>query len=317
VSSIVSAQNAVSEFRMKADKTLRHYGRETMAAARSSLWNVFRWPAVRPVFIVSGSRSGTQMLYKTLSASREIGSLHREIYALWWRLHPPANKNWDTHALDASDASRHDREFIARYFFAQTGSGRFIDKNNQHGLCVPYLHALFPDARFIYIKRNPGDTLNSMIEGWGKPERFATWSTDLPETVAIEGGRYTRWCFFLAEGWRSYLRASIEEVCAFQYRSIHRAILDGKRHVPADQWIEVFYEDLVKNPVEGFRRLFEYCELVFTPALERRCADVLSNPYDAFSEIRLEKWRDQENRNRIEHVFPQVAEVANEMGYSI
>jgi hypothetical protein len=42
---------------------------------------------------------------------------------------------------------------------------------------------------------------------------------------------------------------------------------------------------------------------------------VLGRPYNAFSPIRLDKWKEQGNRARIERVLPRVADVARRMGY--
>ncbi len=309
--------HSMNEFWLKVNKTLRYHARQTVVDMRGFWWDQRRMPADRPIFVVSDSRSGTQMLYKTLSESKEIGSLQREIYAIWEKLHSPANKNWDTHALDATDASQYDRDFVTRYFYAHTGNLRFVDKNNQHGLAVPYLHALFPDATFVYIKRNPGDTLNSMIEGWGKPERFATWSTDLPENVAIDNGSYERWCHYLPDGWRDYLNSSVEDVCAFQYGAIHKAILSAKKNIPQDQWIEIFYEDVVKDSVVEIRKLFYKLGLIFNTRLEKNSANLLKKPYDPLFEIKLEKWREHRHRERIERVLPKVVDVAKEMGYEV
>jgi len=267
--------------------------------------------------VLGCSRAGTTLVYKTLSESQELGTLQRETHDFWVELHPLQEKNWDTHALDVGDASDRDWDTVSRYFWAWTGKRRFVDKNNQNGLCVQYLHTLFPDAHFVYIKRSPGDNLNSLIEGWGKPEEFATWSHDLPAKVEIDNGKYTQWCFFLADGWRDYLKSSIEEVCAFQYRSINKAILEAKKDVPANQWHEIFYEDIVQDPAGSFRALFEACELSFTPTLEGHCKQVLNRPYNAFSEIRLDKWKEGRNRQRIERVIDQLDELAGEMGYQV
>jgi hypothetical protein len=307
----------LSEFWLKVDKTLRHHGRAAVRALRGVWWDLVRPPAIRPVIVIGCSRAGTTFVYKTFSESRELGTLQRETHDFWMELHHPRERGWDTHALDARHASASDRDFVTRYFYAWTGRSRWVDKNNQNGLCVPYLAALFPDAHFIFVKRSPGDNLNSLIEGWGKPEEFATWSAALPEAVAIDGGRYTRWCFFLAEGWRAYTRATIEEVCAFQYVAINSAILEAKAAVPGAQWSEVFYEDLVRDPVGEFRRLFTEADLTFTPALEDHCANVLATPYNAFSEIRLDKWKDGRNRQRIERVMDRVEPVARRMGYAL
>ena len=306
----------MSDFWQKVDKTLRHHGRKAAIAMRGAWWDIHPVGAVRPIFVVGCSRAGTTLVYKTLSESREIGTLQRETHDFWAELHPLREKGWKTHSLAAPDASDHDRNYVTRYFYAWTGNTRFVDKNNQNGLCVPYLHALFPDACFIYVKRGPGDNLNSLIEGWGKPEEFATWSGELPATVAIDGGRYKRWCFFLAEGWREFVNESIEEVCAFQYVAINRAILDARSLIPEKQWTEVFYEDLVRDPVGGFQDIFQRCGLAFDARLRRHTGEVLSKPYNAFSEIRVDKWKASHNSEKIRHILPAVRETAEAMGYS-
>ena len=276
-----------------------------------------RLPVKRPVFVIGCSRAGTTLVYKTFSESQNLGTLQRETHDFWMDMHTLVNKRWDTHALGAQDATQNDRDAVARYFYAHTGKTRFIDKNNQNGLCVSYLYSLFPDAHFVYVKRSPGDNINSLIEGWNKPEEFATWSNLLPEKVTVENGRYTQWCFFLANGWRNYINASIEEVCAFQYNTINQAILDAQCVIPAAQWSEVFYEDIVRHPTESFRKLFEASGLPFDAQLQVHCENVLDTPYNAFSEIRLDKWKDGRNREKIERVLAKVEATACAMGYEL
>lgn len=305
----------LSEFREKVVKTVAWHGRRGLRALRALRWALSPRPAERPIIVVGCSRAGTTLVYKTLSESREIGSLQRETHDYWTALHPLAQKNWDTHALDAADAGAAERNTVSRYFYTWTGRRRWVDKNNQNGLCVPYLHALFPDAVFVYVKRSPGDNLNSLIEGWRKPDEFATWSDNLPARVSVESGALTQWCFFLADGWRDFVNASVEDVAAFQYDAINRAILDAKANVPHGQWVEVFYEDFLRDPVSTFRKVFAGCGLKFDRDLEAHCATVLDIPYNAFSAIRLDKWKDGRNRDKIERVLPKLAEVAARMGY--
>ena len=302
---------------IKIAKTLRLHGHRAIAAARGARWDILPRALVAPIFVVGCSRAGTTLVYKTLSESRELGSLQRETHDFWAALHSLDKRAWRTHALGAPDATPSDRNAASRHFYVQTGKVRIVDKNNQNGLCIPYLHALFRDARFCFVKRSPGDNIHSLIEGWGRADEFATWSSDLPVRVAVENGRYRRWCFFLFDGWQEYVDASIEEVCAAQYLAMNRAIVDNSKAIPVSQWTEIQYEDLVRDPVEGFRRVFESFQLDFTPALKGHCASVLSKPYNAFSAIRLDKWRDQENRARIERVLPMVVPLANEMGYAV
>lgn len=299
----------------KIGKNLRHYGARALVEVRDAWGGVTGVSAERPIFVVGCSRAGTTLVYKTFSESREIGTLQRETHDFWAELHPPSERGWNTHGIEAEKASEEDRRHVSRYFYARTGNRRFVDKNNQNGLSIPYLRCLFPDAYFVYIKRSPGDNINSLIEGWKRPEEYAAWSRDLPVTVAVDAGRYTRWSFFLAEGWRDYREAPVEQVCAFQYRAMNEAILAARGGVLEGSWVELTYEDLLKDPVDGFRAAFESCDLTFTPDLQRHCETVLSRPYNAFSEVRRDKWRGSDNRERIEMVLPEVAAVAGVMGY--
>ena len=299
----------------KVKKTICYHARTAQRALRARRWSLSKHSADRPVIVLGCSRAGTTVVYKTLSESAELGTLQRETHDFWVDLHPLDEKGWNTHALDAADATAQDRNIVARYFYSWTGKHRWVDKNNQNGLCVPYLHALFPDAIFVYVKRSPGDNINSLIEGWGKPEKYATWSGVFPETVAVDQGRYTQWCFFLAEGWRNYLQAPIEEVAAFQYAAINRAIVEARKNVPASQWVEVFYEDLVRDPVAGYQKLYQDCGLAFTPAVRAHCEQVLSKPYDVFGEIGLDKWKGGRNREKVARVLDRLAPVARAMGY--
>ena len=52
----------MGEFWLKVDKTVRHHARKTLVDLRGAWWDRTRLAAERPVFVVSGSRSGTQML---------------------------------------------------------------------------------------------------------------------------------------------------------------------------------------------------------------------------------------------------------------
>ncbi len=301
----------------KIDKNIRHYGAAAHRAARDLRWSMAPVPVREPVFVVGCSRGGTTVVYKTLSEADELGSLQRETHDFWATLHPLADKQWRSHALDASDATQRDRDLVARYFFRHLGATRFVDKNNQNGLCVPYLHALFPDARFVYVKRSPGDNIHSLIEGWSRSDEFAHWSETLPAEVRIDGGRFRRWCFFLFDGWREYLERPVEDVCAAQYVAMNEAILRARAAIPASQWAEIVYEDLVRDPVAAFRAIWAALGLQFGPRQETHCRNVLGRPYNAFSAIRLDKWKEQVNRGRIERVLPVVAPTAGRMGYRL
>lgn len=305
----------MKEYYEKVYKTLAFYQAQLMRRARAIRFDLTAPKIERPVFVVGCSRAGTTLVYKTFSESACLGTLHKETHDFWAQLLPPEERNWESHQIPSDSASSEDRKIVSKFFYTQTGKRRFVDKNNQNGLSIDYLRRLFPDAFFVYVKRNPGDNIHSLMEGWRRAETFATWSDRLPATVNVEQGQFKRWCFFLPKGWRQYLNASIEEVCAYQYQQMNQEILRAKEAVPANHWQEIFYEDILKNPLDSFAEAFEQCQVPFDARVQRHCARVLQNPYNAFSKIGTEKWKGTPDRAKIERVLPRAWPIAEKMGY--
>jgi hypothetical protein len=51
--------------------------------------------------------------------------------------------------------------------------------------------------------------------------------------------------------------------------------------------------------------------------MQAHCENVLDTPYNAFSEIRLDKWKDGRNREKIERMLAKVEATACAMGYKL
>jgi len=138
---------------------------------------VRRLPATRkvckPVFILGTGRSGTTVLGIVLSIHREVGFLN-EPKALWHVVHPNEDLigNYTQEAaryrLDVADATDDRRKWIHRIYGAYlltTISNRVVDKYPELIFRVPFVKALFPDAKFIFLMRSGWDTCSS-IERW-------------------------------------------------------------------------------------------------------------------------------------------------------
>lgn len=299
----------------KVKKTLVYYKKKSLFWLRLLRYRFCEVKLYKPIFVVGCSRAGTTLVYKTMSESKYLGSLQKETHDFWAKLHPIEERDWVSHEIPAHFACNEDKKHVCRFFYSQTGKVRIVDKNNQNGLSIPYLFSLFPDAHFIYIKRNSGDNLDSLIQGWSKAAEFATWSDKLPKKIDIEGGKNKRWCFFLAKGWRNYIKANIEEVCGFQYKAMNEAILNAKENIPEEQWHEISYETLINNPTQEFGRIFLGCGVPFDNHLKQHSKEVLQKPYNTFSEIRVDKWKDGRNKEKIEKILPTLKVVAQRMGY--
>ena len=54
--------------------------------------------------------------------------------------------------------------------------------------------------------------------------------------------------------------------------------LDAGEAIPAEQWIQLRYEDIFDRPVEMFREVFAKLDLPFDAAIEQRCRTLNERP---------------------------------------
>jgi len=291
---------------------------ELRRAAKGMVWTLTRPSMPDPVFVVGCSRSGTTITFETLQASGAYLSFGFEIPQLWNGLCGPHTNAWQSEAATADDARPKHRDAALRFFYQRLGAGQVLDKTCINTLRILYLHRLFPHAKFVFIHRDGRDNVSSMMDGWRHGRTDGGFGLEKffgpsPEPVAINGGEFREWHFFLPPGWREYNRASLEEVCAFQWTSANRLALEAKAGIPPALWIELRYEDLFERPVEMFRGLFERLELPFTEAMRAHCANLQPTSI-VRGAPKKEKWKEH-NREAIERILPAIAPMMQRLGY--
>lgn len=292
--------------------------RELRYMLRGIWWGLTRPAMPDPVFVVGCSRSGTTVTYETLAAAPQFLKFGWEIPQFWDNLYGPLNNGWESEAAGAEHARPEHRDATFRYFYQRLGAGWVLDKTCINVMRIPYLYKLFPKAKFVFIQRDGRDNISSMMDGWrhGRTDgRFelSQFFGPFPEPVAINGGEFQEWAFFLAPGWQDYSHASLEEVCAFQWISANRLALDAKKLIPPEQWIHLRYEDIFERPVEMFRESFKRLGVPFTDELQARCANLRPTSVVKGAPKR-QKWRDH-NPEAITRVLARIRPLMIEMGY--
>jgi len=292
--------------------------REARYRLRGGWWDLVKPALPDPVFVVGCSRSGTTVTYETLAASGRFLAFGWEIPQFWDGLYGPLNNGWESEAAGAEDARPEHRDAALRYFYQRLGRGQVLDKTCINTLRLPYLYRLFPAAKFVFIQRDGRDNVSSMMEGWRHGRSDGSFALSqffgpFPEPVAINGGEFTDWAFFLAPGWRQYNHASLEEVCAFQWVSANTLALQAKEVIPAEQWIHLRYEDLFARPVEMFDEAFARLGVPFTDELRARCANL--RPTSIVRTLpKKQKWR-QENPQAIARILDLIRPTMTRLGY--
>src|SRR5688572_3610114 len=110
----------------------------------------------------------------------------------------------------------------------------FIDKTPRYYQVLPFLDQLFPDAKKIWLLRNPLDVAASYA---------ATWKVSVAELV---GETLSPHSLDLTVGLRNYVR-----------------YFRGQKNT-----FEVRYEDVVTNAPEALQRLCAFLEVPYEPGLE-------------------------------------------------
>ena len=245
----------------------------------------------RPVFIVSPPRSGSTLLFETLSASPGLGSIGRESHNLMEQVPAisPVAHDWDSNRLTAADADPATVAALRAAFRAAlidrdgrplaNEPVRMLEKTPKNALRVGFLAAAFPEARFVYLYRAPEPTLASMIEGW-MLGGFRTYPT-LPGWTGLP------WSFLLVPGWRELVGAPLARVVATQWATTTTTLLADLATLPAERVSCLRYDDLVAEPAEAIGRLCAALDL----AWDRPVGERLPLSRFTVSPPAAEKWR--------------------------
>jgi len=267
----------------------------------------------KPVFIIGASRSGTTLVFRFLSAAPRLGALPREGHDLWRAFHHPRYSRWHSDVVGAGKVLPGERRFVAAYLRSYFGQSRFVEKTPENSFRVPYLLDLFPDARFLVIRRNPLRVLRSLIRGWRDPAgRFRSYF--VPEDLSIPGYPHRRmWCFALIEGWRELRSAPISEIAFAQWEAFTRAIQAAQKLVPSDRWKVIYLEHLVNRPDEVGEAICRFADVEFDQPMADHLQALVSQPVYALPEGEDAAREDKE----IEELLPRIQTVAPLSGYSI
>ncbi|KAF1708439.1 sulfotransferase [Pseudoxanthomonas sacheonensis] len=216
----------------------------------------------RPVFIVSSPRSGSTLLFETLSAAPGVYTIGDESHQLIEGIPGlgPGQGGRDSNRLLAADAtsqvaarlrerfleSLHDRDGRA----PGTASVRMLEKTPKNALRIPFLATVFPQARFIFLHRDPRQVLGSMIDGW-QSGRFVTYP-NLPDWRGLP------WSFLLTPNWRELSGLPLGEVVARQWECTQRILLEDLEALPAERRIAIDYGQFLADPQGQVSRLCDW-----------------------------------------------------------
>jgi hypothetical protein len=268
---------------------------------------------VAPVFVIGAPRSGTTLVFELLDRSSSLASLGVESHLLWDAFHRLSDHG--DHSVPAAAATARERRALSWAIHRIAGDRTYLDKYPRLCLRVPYLAALYPDARFIHVVRDGRAVTSSLITAWRTPGRFGL-GTRLPVPLEIEGYEGDTWRFLVPPGWREYAQgATLAEVCAFQWSAANEAVLTARKAMPAAAWTEIRYEELVARPAAAMTVVMDRLGLPSGEVVEAAAGLGSAVTRTAVTAPRADKWRD-ENPDEIASVLGRLEPVMTRLRYS-
>ncbi|WP_299309215.1 sulfotransferase [uncultured Croceicoccus sp.] len=190
-------------------------------------------PERQPIFVTGLARSGTTLVQQLLAAHSEVDG-GREL-----GLTVPVEVM--TGGFAPADFDRYRagggtmealRDTYLRFAGQRiAGTGRFVDKTLNASRAIGPLAAMFPDAPFVWLRRDPLDNAWSIYRAWFSNNVLSGWSlADIAHHMMVEDRMHAHWADVLG-----------------------------------DRMLTVPYADLVEHPEEWTRRITSFCGLEFEP----------------------------------------------------
>jgi len=146
---------------------------------------------------------------------------------------------------------------------------RLILKSPPHTARLKVLIDMFPEARFVHIVRDPFVLFPSTVNLW----------KSLYRTHGLQEPTFAR----------------LEEYVFATFNRLYDKLEEGRKQIPPEQFHELRYEDLVRDPIGQMRALYEHLELggfdSYLPRLENYLAGISgyeTNRYEISPELRAE-----------------------------
>ncbi|HTS51637.1 MAG TPA: sulfotransferase [Burkholderiales bacterium] len=204
---------------------VRVYTPEALASARRGGSD-----STRPVLVVGMPRSGTSLVEQIIASHPAVaGAGELGFWTAVVHKHETAVRQ---QLLDESLRKKIAADYLRELAVHSGSAQRVVDKAPANIDYLGLIHSVFPNARLIYLRRDPIDTCLS--------------------------------CYFQQLGPALNFTMDLEDL-AHYYREHQRLMAHWRRVLPADALLEVPYEELVSEQEPWTRRILEFLNLPWDP----------------------------------------------------
>jgi hypothetical protein len=279
-----------------------------------------------PIILFGNTRSGTTIVQKILSLHPDIVDWY-EPRTLWLCADPGRGHD----EFDESDATDQAKQYIRKKFLKyqkQHGNRVVMEKTPANILKISYVRAIFPEATFLFIVRNPFSFISSVELKWQRAVTTKGIRRRLKYTPITQlhhyAGRLVRDQFNKRILRQKYLKVwgprykGIEEdlethdlltVIARQWSEGSRKAEKDLAHFKNGEVLRLRYEDFVSDPITELERICAHCGLEMTHDMVRAANNRVKSD-------RQEKWRRFDPRV-LARILPEIYDEMQRHGYEV
>lgn len=287
----------------------------------------------RPIVLLGTHRSGTTWMGDLLKRLPGVAYYEEPRHVwMWGREFHPDDELGPEHATPRAVSAI--RTMFASYV-QECGATRLAEKTPSNCLRVPFIHAVYPHAKLIFIVRDGRSVIRSTAEimrgGLNRGRVWARikgtplhrWPAYVPMAVRTLGRRVLKrpmrywgpkpagWKHWLAAGdseavilakqWSATVMKASRDLKALDAASLARG--QGPAHV------RLRYEDLAVDLRGTLARVLAFAEIQGGEGL----IEAASSSFDA---ARVDAWREELDSGVLEEIRPHMAEAMAELGYA-
>lgn len=279
-----------------------------------------------PIFLFGNTRSGTGIVQKVITAHPGVAKWN-EPRTLWLCADPTRLHD----EFDEADATDKVKQYIRRQFLnyqRQNGNCIVMEKTPANILKIPYVRAIFPEAKYLFIVRNPFSFISSVELKWQRPIKKNGIIRRLKSTPITQLHHYAG-RLFKERFDKRVLRKKYLSVWGPRYAGMDQDVktLDrltviarqwaaGSRKAARDleafepgQVLQMKYEDFVEDPIPVAERIFAHCGLEMTD-------EVINAAKQLVKSDRQAKWRRFDPQD-LARIVPEIEEEMQRHGYEL
>jgi hypothetical protein len=279
-----------------------------------------------PIILFGNFRSGTTLLQKLIATHPDVVPLYEPV-GLW--LYADPGRSHDE--FDETDATDRVKTYVRNEFLQyqrQNGNRMIVEKTPHNILRIPYVRAIFPEAHFLYIVRNPLSFVSSVELKWQQPATRKRIAKRLKTTPLNQLHHYLK--HFLNQQWNNrILRRKYLSIWGPRYKGIQEDLnTEDLMAVMARQWsrssakteqdlalfeegrvLRLRYEDFVQDPISDMERICAHCGLQMTD-------DMVKTVRETVKTDRRLKWQRFEP-HILARIIPELFDEMERNGYEI